>query len=468
MGYTKEQEKFITYNGDNSLILSATAGSGKTHATVGRLNHMLKEGVDPSKIIFFSFTNDAVNELKSRIDNPDVKITTIHAFTFSMLAKMGQYKPVATFYDFISWYQKKYKPQSKRRNDPKNEDFTKKVESLWEDGTMISSKISAYKLQKADGIKEPIPDFFFEYQDFLKEEKKRDFCDLLIEAEQLSNTKAWRDIYVGMYDYVFVDEYQDTSTIQMKILLKLVAKQYHLIGDKHQSIYGFSGTSCRGVEKLLEKQRKVERLSLSINFRSKKNIVDYSNQFSTINAKAQDQKDGIVNNNILTEDEFWKMVNDDEPLTVLVRTNKIIKTLEKKALLRKAKIRYFNYITPDELEKIKKNDVHFGITKKVRGVLYSFKNKVDNLINFIEENQDANTFITTIHKSKGREFPRCIVVNSFNPIQLDTLPVRLPEKEKDNYTFIDRKGNLNQEALNVHYVAVTRPQNELYFMFVKN
>ena len=65
--YTEEQLKFIEFSGPESVILSATAGSGKTHSTVGRLNHLLEKGVDPSRIIFFSFTNDAVNELRSRI-----------------------------------------------------------------------------------------------------------------------------------------------------------------------------------------------------------------------------------------------------------------------------------------------------------------------------------------------------------------------------------------------------------------
>mgnify|MGYP000627693414 FL=1 len=100
--YTKEQLNFIEFDGPESIILSATAGSGKTHSTVGRLNHLLANGVDPNRIIFFSFTNDAVNELRHRIDN-EVKITTIHSFTSSILGKLGKFKPIVTFYDFINW-----------------------------------------------------------------------------------------------------------------------------------------------------------------------------------------------------------------------------------------------------------------------------------------------------------------------------------------------------------------------------
>ena len=323
--YTNEQTEFINYSGTDSLILSATAGSGKTHSTVGRLNKLLKDGVDPKKMIFFSFTNDAVDELKSRVKNDDIKITTIHAFTFQMLAKLGKYKGVATFPEFIIWYSKTKKPKGPTATKLMIEKFDDKIDTLWEDFQTISSKIAAFKLQKAENIKAPIPDYLIEYQEFLRAEQKRDFSDMLIEAEKSSHTQAWKDMYIGLYDYVFVDEYQDTSTIQMRVLLNLKAKQYHLIGDRNQAIYGFSGTSCSLVEKLLMDSHPVQKLSLSTNFRSRKNIVENANRYSSLQAIPNFGEDGIIGMEVLTEDKFWKMVKDDNPLAVLVRTNKTIK-----------------------------------------------------------------------------------------------------------------------------------------------
>ena len=465
--YTNEQTQFINYNGTDSLILSATAGSGKTHSTVGRLNKMLKDGADPKKMIFFSFTNDAVDELRIRVKNDDIKITTIHAFTYQMLAKLGKYKGVATFTEFIVWYSKNKRPKGRDVSKMMIDKFDEKIDTLWEEFQSISSKIAAFKLQNAEGIKTQIPEYFIEYQEFLRVEKKRDFSDMLIEAEKLSHTQAWKDIYVGMYDYVFVDEYQDTSTIQMRVLLNLKAKQYHLIGDRNQAIYGFSGTSCSLVEKLLMDNHPVTKLSLSTNFRSKKNIVENANRYSRLQAVPNFPEDGIIGMGVLTEEQFWEMVKDDQPLAILARTNKIIKKLERFALLRKYKMRYTNYLTPSDIEKIKKNDTNISINKKVRDVLYIYGNKVNNLVDFIEDNQESNTFITTIHKSKGREYPRCVIINSFDPEMLRQIPVNLSSAEKDFCTYIDSKGNLNQEALNIHYVAVTRPKEELYFMFIR-
>jgi superfamily I DNA/RNA helicase len=81
-GDTEEQTAFVQYpiKNSNSVILSATAGSGKTYSCVKRLKFMLENGVDPSRIIFFSFTVAAVNELKHRVNNDQIKITTIILF----------------------------------------------------------------------------------------------------------------------------------------------------------------------------------------------------------------------------------------------------------------------------------------------------------------------------------------------------------------------------------------------------
>ena len=75
-----------------SIILSAVAGSGKTSCAVARLKFLLENGVDPSKIIFFSFTVAAVEELKSRVQNEKIKITTIHAFCVHLLSRMKKMK----------------------------------------------------------------------------------------------------------------------------------------------------------------------------------------------------------------------------------------------------------------------------------------------------------------------------------------------------------------------------------------
>ena len=452
--YTDEQSKFINYKGEDSIILSATAGSGKTHSTVGRLNKMVEDGVDPSKIIFFSFTNDAVNELKSRIKH-DVKITTIHSFTSSLLGKMGLFKPIVTFYDFTNWYKDKYKPHIKDPMKIKKE-YAETIDKFYEESGVISASFSAYKLQSMDDVKSPKPRFYDAYAKFIKETKSRDFSDMLIDTEKLSRNPQYKKYFENIYEYVFVDEYQDTSTLQMKILLQLNAKQYHLIGDINQSIYGFSGANCDAIENLLKSKRKTSYMTLTKNFRSAIKIVENSNKYSNLTAIPFHEKEGIVNHKLIDEFQLAEMIEDGKPLTMLARTNYTIKEIEKECLKKKIKMRYFNFITGQDIKNIREGKINPSLKKRIDAVA-PYHGNVMGLIGFIESNNECEVFITSIHKSKGREFPRCVIINSIDPEMI--------ENDYDyKYTYLTDEGDVDIESRNIHYVAVTRPKDELYFL----
>ena len=458
--YTEEQLKFIEFNGPESVILSATAGSGKTHSTVGRLNHLLDKGVDPSRIIFFSFTNDAVNELRSRIDS-GVKITTIHSFTSSVLGKLGKFKPIVTFYDFISWYREHMKP-SFNESRVVREEYYRNLERFYEEGSNISSSFASYKLQFYDGVKSPKPPFYDHYVMFLKKSNARDFSDMLIDTQKLSVDPKYKDFFDGMYDYIFIDEYQDTSTLQMKILSAINAKQYYIIGDKNQSIYGFSGANCLKIESILKEKKTVVEFNLTKNFRSHRNIVNNANKYSSLEAISESDNEGFVDDKFINKTKLFKMMKDGKPITVLVRTNKVIKEIEKNCLKKRIPMKYFNYLTKTDISNLGKSDITDSLRKKVREVLPYYGNDLNELLSFIEENKESEVFVTSIHKSKGREFPRCVVVNSSDPEML--IEHGSMTHELDVYSFITDDGVVIEESRNIHYVAVTRPKEELYFM----
>lgn len=236
--FTKEQLAFIKHSGPDSVILSATAGSGKTASATGRLMWLLNQGVRPEKIIYFSFTNDAVDELRSRIKNDKIEITTIHSFCARVLGKSKKFKPLAETAMFPNWFKKKYKPKKKSTIEDRLF-YDRACRKLDNDLQKIMSDISKYKLTLAEGKKDRLPSFFKQYQRFLIETRTRDFADMLTDTLHLTTYKSWENNWEYKYQYVFVDEYQDTSALQMKILLALRAQKYHLIGDRNQSIYGF-------------------------------------------------------------------------------------------------------------------------------------------------------------------------------------------------------------------------------------
>lgn len=473
VNYTEEQEGFIHHSEPTSVILAATAGSGKTFSCVQRLKALVERGVDPNKIIFFSFTKAATEELRERVESAGilvrdkvsqgegVTITTIHAFANSLLARMGKFKEVASFYEFLNWFKLEHKPSSHATREVK-EAYQELIANMYEDADQISSAIGAFKLQVADNIKAPLPQFYNDYRKFLKDKKKRDFSDMLIEVRDLLRENVWLKKFRGQYDYIFIDEYQDTSTIQLQTLLSLNAKYYYMIGDRNQSIYGYSGANCRKLEEMLKKRRDVKEMSLSVNFRSDEAIVENSNKYSSLIAIANSKEPGSVNKRVMLRlDELIELLKQPGEVVVLVRTNDIIRKLEKELLKKKVPMRYFNFITDDDIKAFKKGDV----SPYLRGKLNNFKTQFESdaqTIAFIEQFKKSPKFVTTIHKSKGREFDECVVINSISPEVLQECGIydKLGKKRLERVSFTDK----DEESRNIHYVAVSRSKHKLHFM----
>lgn len=463
--YTEEQLSFINADIKSNIILRACAGSGKTFSAVERVKFLISQGVDPSKILFFSYTKAAVEEFRNRLQNEQIKITTIHAFCQGMLGKMKKFKKVIEIYEFITWYKEKHRPKPSASNQIKIK-FYELINELYENAEYISAEITSFKLQSAEGIKCKKPNFLDEYNKFKKETKTRDFSDMLIELRDLLKENKWLMMFRNKYDYILIDEFQDTSGIQMDILLKLNAKYYTLIGDVGQSIFGYSGANAVRVMDMLRKRRQVNEMTLSVNFRSLKSIVQNSNNYSTLKAISSKEEEGIVNRKIMKFDNFLKIIDDFNEIVFLCRTNKVIREIEKEFLLRKYPMNYKNYLSEIEIESIKKGNISNTTQNKITYLLPVYNN-VENLIEFIESNRDIKKFLITIHKSKGLEFENCVVVNCFSPDLLEYNNVKeLSVEQKKKYSF-DPDDEDDFESRNVFYVAITRPKTSLYFMAYK-
>lgn len=466
---TNEQYEFINFDQKKSVILSATAGSGKTYSCVERLKKLIDDGVDPSRIIFFSFTNAATDELRERVGNDEIEIRTIHSFCAKVLTRLRKGKAIATFYDFIKWFNNNYKPPKSASFEEKQE-FDEQIDNLYTEYQKYESKISAYKLQKADNIPCAAPDFWSLYRRFQYETKSRDFADMLIEVRNLFKEDRYLKLFKNKYDYIFIDEYQDTSSIQMDTLLKLNAKYYYLVGDRFQSLYGFSGSNCDRVEAMLKEKRKTTELHLTQNFRSDINIVDNSNKYSSLKAIPTSQQPGYINKNIIRSiNDLEDILKEPGEVVVLVRTNAIIRQLEIQLLKKQFPLNYFNYISKKELEEYKKGKMKERTKRKFDSVISYFDNSYNSLYAFMKANENSNKFITSIHKSKGREFDTCVVVNSLGPDILEEhnprLSESLTEKQWDMVSFdINAEDEENQEKRNIHYVAVSRPKHKLFYM----
>jgi superfamily I DNA/RNA helicase len=249
--------------------------------------------------------------------------------------------------------------------------------------------------------------------------------------------------------------------------LALNAKFYYLIGDLYQNIFAYSGTSAKELITMLVDRRPVEEMTLTVNFRSDVNIVENSNNFTELKAIPNSSLSGSIENNIITDiDSLISILDTRSEVAILVRTNAVITQLEKKLLSIRYPMNYINYFKDKELEELK-NDKLNPILSKKWSVLSPFYSSKSELIAFIKSNKTSRKFITTIHKSKGREFDCCVVVNSIAPTILLENGYNLPKKEFKKISFDEQEKN-DLEPRNIHYVAVTRPKHELFYMLWGN
>ncbi len=459
--YTQEQISVIEENIKKNIILKATAGSGKTAVTTERIRYLIANGVPAERIIMFSYTVAACDEIKKRLNNDKVKVTTIHAFCQSMLTKMGKHKNIVDIFAFIEWYKLKTKPKPGSSSELRDHHY-RATSKMYEDAMHIASEITAYKLQIADGQKCRLPKFMVEYWQFTKETKSRDFSDMLIEVNNLLKENKWLRLFKNQYDYIIVDEAQDTSTIQMRILLALNAKYYTLVLDKNQSIFAYSGANVDLIISMLKKRRDCLEKTLSMNFRSAKNIVEHANKYSDLTAIPYSQEEGVVHQDVILMEQLLPLLEKHEEVAILARTNSVIKDIEFELLQRKVPIRYFNYLNQKEIEELKKGTERPATAKKIKALLYTYKS-AENIVNFIENNQDQKSFVSSIHKSKGKEWDVCVIVNCMSPELVEHNNIQLDEKQAKTLTF-DPNNEEDFESQNVFYVACSRPKNEIYFM----
>ena len=463
--HTEEQGKFINYTGPESIVLSATAGSGKSYSCVERMKCLLERGVAPDRIIFFSFTNAATKELQRRIGREDVEIRTIHSFCGKVLTRLKKGKAIVSFFDFINWYKNKNKPS---KFSPKEDvdEFNEIISNMYEDSSMYDAQIAAFKLQSADKIKCRVPEFWQSYREFLMETKSRDFSDMIIEVRDLFKEDRYLSIFKNKYDYVFVDEYQDTSSIQMQILLALNAKHYYLVGDKNQSLYMYSGASCDKVEAMVRARRKTVDMNLTINFRSDKAIVENSNKHSSLVAVPNSVNDGYINNRIIyTIDGLIDVLTGQGEVAVLARTNGVIKSLELELMKRHIPLRYFNYITKSDIDSYHKDTMSVPTRNRFETVKPYFNGSIPSFLAFLKSCEESKKFITSIHKSKGLEFETCIVVNSvsYEILEENGILEQLSSKQLSKISY-DPSDEDDIESKNVHYVAISRSKHKLFYM----
>lgn len=290
----KSQRDAVTYTDGASLVV-AGAGSGKTRVLTYKIAYLLLQGISPHAILSLTFTNKAAREMKLRIAAvvgdavaKRLWMGTFHSIFSRILRSEAEYigyPSSFTIYDSSD-------SKSLLKSIMKEMQLDDKTYRL----NMVQSRISnaknalvtpgSYQSNKdliAGDISSKVPlihEIYTRYQNRCKQAGAMDFDDLLLQTNILfRDHPAILEKYRGHFQYILVDEYQDTNSAQHMIIQRLseVHQRICVVGDDAQSIYSFRGANIDNILKFKQIYNNCQVFKLEQNYRSTQTIVNAAN-----------------------------------------------------------------------------------------------------------------------------------------------------------------------------------------------
>ena len=377
---------------EGPLLMLAGAGSGKTRSLTHRIAYLIEEkGVAPWNILAITFTNKAAQEMSQRADalvgygSEDIWISTFHATCSRILRRhidLLGYDRNFTIYD-----------ASDQKSLMKEVLKEMKIDTKQFPERSVMSEISSAKNEYKSPLdyrneygsnfrNQRIADIYEHYQKRLKENNALDFDDLLVKMVDLFQTNP--DVlehYQDRFQYIMVDEYQDTNTVQF-LLVSLLAKKYRnlcVVGDDDQSIYKFRGANIYNILNFEKVFPDAQVIRLEQNYRSTQNILNAANGVIANNKGRKEKK-------LWTENQKGELVHFkqydteyDEADGVVSRINFLamrgVQYKDMAILYRtNAQSRIFE-------EKLKQKNIPYAI---VRGISFYDRKEIKDLMSYLK------------------------------------------------------------------------------------
>jgi DNA helicase II / ATP-dependent DNA helicase PcrA len=365
------------FNGPSLVI--AGAGSGKTRVLTFRIAHLLSHGIRPSVILALTFTNKAAGEMKERIGNlvgedlaRNLWMGTFHSIFARILRIEGKFLDYSSSYTIYDTTDTKnllkviMKEMSLDDQVYKPGEVAGRISSAKNNLITPKAYMSSTNLVEQDKYarRPRFAEIYIKYSARLKIANVMDFDDLLLNTYILfRDHKEVLEKYQRIFNYILVDEYQDTNYVQYMIINQLAAvhKNICVVGDDAQSIYSFRGARIENILNFKHDYPGYTLFKLEQNYRSTKNIVDAANSLISKNKgqiskkiwsgnesgekirlirAATDHEEGYLVSNLIQDTIYGEQLHYKD-FAILYRTNAQSRIFEE--ALRKLNIPYKVY-----------------------------------------------------------------------------------------------------------------------------
>ena len=310
---SQQLEAVLTTEGP--LLILAGAGSGKTNVLVHRIAYLIEEcNVSPYNILAITFTNKAANEMRDRIigmigeKGSRIWARTFHSACLQILRFEVEYTDLKDnfgIYDTSDQLSIVKRILKQRNIDAE----VLKPSSVLNGISMIKNKFfdlneGLKRVAETGTLPEIVIGVIEEYQATLKENNAIDFDDILCIVVKLFKTHPEvLERYQDRFQYIMVDEYQDTNKIQYELIHLLAAKYENIcvVGDDDQSIYEWRGADVQNILSFEKDHKNAKIIKLEENYRSTKKILHLANAV-------------IANNETRKEKALWTQNEEGEPI----------------------------------------------------------------------------------------------------------------------------------------------------------
>ncbi len=475
-----ENQRRIILTDEKYTMVIAGAGSGKTTTISAKVNYLIeKRKIKDDEIIIISFTNQAVQELKNRINidfKHNIEITTFHKLGYQIIKDNNKDYPKINKDDLIlkKCIKDELLNKELNKNQKKDNKLLKKIKMIIKNKlkknkhdigqkqiNTIAQYISLYKSKihhyKENGVKKQsrhikiASKIYNRYNEELKKHNLIDFDDIINEANKIVDTSNKLKF---KYKYIIIDEYQDISENRYNLIKNISTKintKIMVVGDDWQCIYSFAASNINLFTNFKKNVEYCEILKIEKTYRNSQQLIDIAGQFIQKNSNQIKKQ--------LTSDKQL-----ERPITIIeykVKEKNNQNEREQKKAIKKA----LNYI----IEK-------YGKEKNIL-ILGRYKFDKNNILDEEIIEKEPNKIVykkypeikieyLTIHSSKGLGYDNVILINA------KKTALGFPSKIKTNkilkHLIIEDKGIKYSEERRLFYVALTRTKNEILILTPKH
>lgn len=284
------QQQEAVYHTEGPLLILAGAGSGKTRVLTHRIAYLIdKKGINPWNILAITFTNKAASEMRERVDkivgfgSESVWVSTFHSTCVRILRRYIDRLGYDTRFAIYDTEDQKTLMKEVCRKLNIDTKKTKERSLLAQISHAKDELITPDEMELnagGDFVKKKVAEVYREYQAALRRNNALDFDDLIVKTVELfQNCGDVLENYQERFRYIMVDEYQDTNTVQFRLVSLLAGKYRNLcvVGDDDQSIYKFRGANIRNILDFEKEFSDAKVIKLEQNYRSVGNVLEVAN-----------------------------------------------------------------------------------------------------------------------------------------------------------------------------------------------